>query len=221
MPACTAIIVASGSSRRMGFDKLAADLSGRPVLRFALDAFLACEDISRILVISPKERFDSLLGQDQFTKPVARIDGGQRRQDSVLAGLDALSSDEEWVAVHDGARPLIQPEAISRTLTAARETGAATLARPISETIKRDDGTGFTRSGISRENLWHTETPQIFRTTLLRRAYREVMNRGLCVTDEVSALETIDAPTKLVISEMPNLKITRPNDLALARALLA
>ena len=220
MPTCTAILVASGTSRRMGFDKLAADLGGKPVLRVTLDAFLACEDVTRILVVAPAERFESLRASGSFAKPVVRVDGGRERQDSVLAGLNALDPEEKWVAVHDGARPLVTPADIARTLAAAGESGAATLARPISETIKRADGDGFTRSGISRDNLWHTETPQIFRSDLLRRAYREISRRGLQVTDEVSAMETIDVHTKLLIAESPNIKITRPDDLALARATL-
>lgn len=214
---CAAIIVASGSSRRMGFDKLAAKLNGRPVLRASVEAFMASPRIDRVVVVCPQDRFEALLAGD-FPKPIRRVDGGAERQDSVAAGLQAVE-DSPLVAVHDGARPLITVEAIESCIAAADEHGAASLARPISETIKRADAEGFSSEGVARENLWHTETPQIFRTDLLRKAYDHVRKNNLVVTDEVSAVEALGIPTKLVASGSPNLKITHSADLALAEAL--
>lgn len=214
---CTAVIVASGSSRRMGFDKLAADLNGRSVLRTSVDQFMAAPSVERVVVVCPEARFNELLSGD-FPKPLLRVDGGAERQDSVAAGL-AESGDSALVAVHDGARPLVSVEAIESCITEAGRTGAASLARPISETIKRSDPDGFSQEGVDRENLWHTETPQIFEAGLLKRAYDHVRSHGLSVTDEVSAVEAIGVPTKLVASSTPNLKITHAADLHLAEAL--
>ena len=217
---CAAIIVASGSSRRMGFDKLAAPLMGRPVLRMTVEAFMAAESVSRVIVVCPEERLDSLLAGD-FPKPLTRVEGGAERCESVMSGLEALRPGDELVAVHDGARPLVTSSAINLCVTEAEKHGAATLARPITETIKRADEKGFSDGGVDREGLWHTETPQIFRTELLLKAYDVVAARGVPVTDEVSAMELIGIPTKLVSSAGPNLKITHSGDIELATALCA
>jgi 2-C-methyl-D-erythritol 4-phosphate cytidylyltransferase len=213
---CAAIIVAAGSSRRMGFDKLAAEIRGSSVLRRSVDAFMATEGITRVIVVAPEDRFASL-GSD-FPKPLLRMDGGKERQNSVENGLSLVM--EELVAVHDGARPLVKPETIAACIVSAREHGAATLARQVTETIKRSDADAFSRESVSRENLWFMETPQIFRTDLLREAYAEVSKRELVVTDEVSAVEAIGIPVKLIASPSPNLKITVPADIELAEALL-
>lgn len=215
---CAAILVAAGSSRRMGFDKLSAPLGGVSVLRKTLDAFLAAESIAEIVIVCPLERWQ-LIGEN-FSKPVRRVDGGENRQDSVAAGLAALSLDARWVAVHDGARPLVSADDIDRCVAVARETRAAALARRVTETLKRTDTVDFTVESVSRELLWFMETPQVFEIPLLMDAYAEVMARGWIVTDEVSALEVIGVGVKLVESSHPNFKITTPADLALAEALL-
>lgn len=216
-PSCTAILVAAGSSRRMGFDKLASNLSGKPVLRQTLEAFLAADSICSVVVVCPEERWGLLDGMD-FTKPVTRTDGGADRQDSVVRGL--AMADARFVAVHDGARPLVAPEDIDRCVAAAIEHRAAALARRATETMKRSDAEDFSAEAVSRENLWSMETPQVFDISLLREAYAAVASRGLTVTDEVSAVQAIGARVKFVESRHPNLKITTPADLALAEALL-
>jgi 2-C-methyl-D-erythritol 4-phosphate cytidylyltransferase len=215
---CSAILVAAGASRRMGFDKLASPLAGIPVLRRTLDAFLAADSIAEIVVVCPAERWELLSGE--FSKPVRRVDGGADRQDSVEAGLTALSAQTDLVAVHDGARPLITPTDIDLCVAAALQFRAAALARRVTETVKRSDETDFSAGAISRENLWFMETPQVFEIPLLLQAYQAVATQGLAVTDEVSAMEAIGVQVKFIESIQPNLKITTPADLALAEALL-
>jgi 2-C-methyl-D-erythritol 4-phosphate cytidylyltransferase len=217
---CAAIIVASGSSRRMGFDKLAAEIRGTPVLARTVRAFMAAEEITRVIVVCPEERF-RLLDGEAFPKPLDRVEGGEQRQDSVARGLALLGPDDLLVAVHDGARPLVRPESIDACVAAAREHGAATLAHAVTDTIKKADAENFARSSVDRSDLWAMETPQVFRTALLREAYAAVADRQLAVTDEVSALEAIGVPTKLVTSPYPNPKITVPADIHLATALLS
>ena len=217
---CAAIIVASGSSRRMGFDKLAAEIRGTPVLARTVRAFMAAEEITRVIVVCPEERF-RLLDGEAFPKPLDRVDGGEQRQDSVSNGLALLGPDDLLVAVHDGARPLVRPESIDATVAAARQHGAATLAHAVTDTIKKADAENFARSSVDRSGLWAMETPQVFQTALLREAYAAVAERRLAVTDEVSALEAIGIPTKLVTSPFPNPKITVPADIHLASALLS
>ncbi len=181
---CSAIIVAAGSSRRMGFDKLAAELGGVPVLRRTVEAFLAADSIESVVVVCPEELW-SLMDGIELTKSLRRVDGGTDRQDSVAAGLAEISSN--YVAVHDGARPLISPDDINRCVAAAAMHQAATLARRVTETLKRADDEGFSDEAVSRENLWFMETPQIFGIALLKEAYAAVAEQGLSITDEVSA----------------------------------
>lgn len=218
-PACAAIIVAAGSSRRMGMDKLAWPLAGVPVLRRTLEAFLKAESIHSVVVVCPEERWKLLEGV-AFCKPVLRTDGGAERQESVSSGLATLGKDVPYVAVHDGARPLISPDDIDACVAAAITHRAASLARRATETMKRSDENDFSAQAVDRENLWCMETPQVFETSLLREAYRNVSASGLAVTDEVSAVQAMGARVKFIQSIHPNLKITTPADLALAEALL-
>ncbi len=220
IPICTAIIVAAGSSRRMGFDKLSAPLGGVPVLRRTLDAFLAADAISSIIIVCPEERWGLLGDAGRFTKPVVRVDGGKDRQDSVAQGLAALPDGTELVAVHDGARPLVHPDDIARCVAEAATHRAATLARRVTETLKRSDDDAFSTGAVSRENLWFMETPQIFQTGLLKLAYAKVSEEDLTITDEVSAAEALEVKVKFVESAYPNLKVTTPADLGLAEALI-
>lgn len=215
----SAIIVAAGTSERMGFDKLAALLAGIPVLRRTLDAFLVMDSISEILVVCSRENW-AWLGHGEFAKPVRHVEGGVTRQDSVANGLAALSSAARFVAVHDGARPLVSSDDIGRCVMAANEHRGASLARRVTETLKRADADDFSTQAVSREQLWIMETPQVFELGLLREAYAEVAANGLQVTDEVSAVQAIGARVKFIESNRPNLKITRPSDLVLAAAIL-
>ena len=211
-----AVIVAAGSSRRAGFDKLAAPLAGVPVLRRSVDAFVAA-GAAAVVVVCPESRWvETGLAAADFPVPVIRVDGGAERQDSVAAGLAALPAGTRMVAVHDGARPLITPQGIAACLAAAEETGAATCAHPVVDTLKRADAAGKSLpEKVSREHLWGMETPQIFRLELLLQAYQYVKENALVVTDEVSAVEALGVPTRLVQGGA-NLKITLPGDLELA-----
>lgn len=215
---CTAILVAAGTSQRMGFDKLAAPLGGTPVLTRTLAAFMACREISEIILVTPPERM-TLLDESAFSKPVIRIDGGAERYLSVAAGLAAVAPGIELIAIHDAARPFVSQANILAVLAAAREHGAASLARRVTETLKRADESDFTAAAVPRENLWFIETPQVFRADLIRAAYRHVLENQRPVTDETSALELIGVKTKLIASTSPNPKITTPADLVSAKFL--
>ncbi len=210
-----AIIVAAGSSRRAGFDKLAAPLGGKAVLRHSIDAFVEA-GAAPIVVVCPEERWTALGLDDLAEKQVIRVDGGAERHHSVQAGLSALPSGCDYVAVHDGARPLILVEDILRCLDVARETGAAACAHPVVDTLKRADTEGNSLPEcVDRTQLWGMETPQIFERALLEEAYALVQSEGILVTDEVSALESLGRATRLVPGGF-NRKITLPDDLALA-----
>jgi 2-C-methyl-D-erythritol 4-phosphate cytidylyltransferase len=214
-----AIIVAAGTSQRMGFDKLAASLRGIPVLARSIHAFSDAPSVDEIYVVCSEARFRELV-TESFSKPIIRVDGGSSRQESVQQGLRALSPEITMVAVHDGARPLVRVGDIEQCIERARQYGASSLARKVTETLKRADAEGFARSSVDRALLWFMETPQCFRLNVLKRAYQHVRERNLQVTDEVSAVDAIGISTFLVESSGSNLKITIPVDLEFASFLI-
>ena len=199
----------------MGADKLLMLLRGEPVLQRTLRAFAECDEVGEILLIAPPER------AEQLTLPAhcRVLAGGAERRDSVWAGLQAATF--PYVAVHDGARPLITPETIKRTIAAAREHGAAALARPVTETLKRATADLIvTPEILDRAHLWSMETPQVAERTRLVAAYEIILREQLLVTDEVSAFQRAGMAVQLVESFTPNPKITFPADLRLAELLL-
>jgi 2-C-methyl-D-erythritol 4-phosphate cytidylyltransferase len=219
----SAIIVAAGSSQRMGFDKLLALLGDKPVLVHTLDAFERAGCVDEIILVARPERvseLQELVRQSKFKKVRSVVAGGTHRQDSVRAGLERLQAEARYVAVHDAARPLVMPEQIERVFTLARQHGAAALAEPITDTLKRADENRFVTGGVAREGLYAMQTPQIFSRDLLVDAYAGVAAKNLSITDEVSAVEHLGAKVLLVPNEEFNVKITYPRDLLLAQSAL-
>ncbi len=220
----TAIIVAAGSSQRMGFDKLFALLGDQPVVARTVQAFERAECVDEIILVGREDRlaeFRELSARAQFKKVRHIIPGGVRRQDSVQAGLDLLGPATRYVAVHDAARPLVTGEQIARVLAGCRIHGAAALAEPITDTLKRADEECFVCGGVDRAGLYAMQTPQIFSRDLLLDAYKIVEVKRLAITDEVSAVEQLGAKVLLVPNGEFNLKITYPRDLALAQSFLS
>ncbi len=215
-----ALVVAAGESRRMGgTDKVLASLGGKPVLLRAVEPFQGCALIDTVVVVVAGRNLAQcreLLSAPEYSKIAAVGVGGQRRQDSVLAGLRALPGCE-WVVIHDGARPLMTADIIERGLEAARETGAAIAAVPVTDTIKIAGADGIIRQTPDRAGLWAAQTPQVFRFDIIDRAYR---NAGDEVTDDASLVEKIGLKVKLFMGSYRNIKITAPDDLAYAEALL-
>lgn len=205
-----AIIVASGSSRRMGFDKLAAEWQGKPILWHSVHAFSQQREITQIIVVTPPERFEWL---SDLGDQLVRVDGGTERPDSVLAGLQILNDNITHVAIHDGARPLIDQSSIIQTYAAAERYQAAALARKVVETLKRATPEGITTDSVSRDHLWTMETPQVFEKNLILKAYEHFSAGDSSITDEVSALQLLGQGTKLVENKSPNPKITLQADL--------
>jgi 2-C-methyl-D-erythritol 4-phosphate cytidylyltransferase len=220
----SAIIVAGGSSQRMGFDKLLALLGDKPVLVHTLGAFERTASVDQIILVGQSERvaeLKELVHRNEFQKVRAIVPGGRQRQDSVRAGLERLDPGVHYVAVHDAARPLVRPEQIERVFAQAREHGAAALAEPVTDTLKRADENRLVTGGVAREGLFAMQTPQIFSRDLLRSAYDAVAAENLLITDEVSAVEHLGAKVVLVPNDEFNFKITYPRDLLLAESVLA
>ena len=215
----SAIIVAAGSSRRMGFNKLMAPLCGEPVLRRTLGVFQQCAAIDEIIVVtSDALRMEiDVWRSSGFEKITKIIAGGAERHLSVHVGLQALNPACDIVAVHDGARPLISVNQITRCVEAARTQAAVACARPMTETLKRCDSDGRITDSIDRANAWIMETPQVFQRELLVRAYEAVIRDSLLVTDEVSAVQHLGEPVFVVENAEPNPNITFPADILLAQ----
>jgi 2-C-methyl-D-erythritol 4-phosphate cytidylyltransferase len=219
-PKVGAIIVAAGSSRRMGgIDKVFAPLSGKPVLVRVLDAFESCELVNQIVVVVSEknlERCRRLITGEGWPKPIEVCAGGRWRQDSVAAGLSRLNNCQ-WVVIHDGARPLVTKDLIERGLEAAKETGAAIAAIPVTDTIKVAGDDRIVHQTPPRQNLWAVQTPQVFRVDIIARAYEQTKGE---VTDDASLVERLGFRVKLYMSAYDNIKITNSDDLALAEVLL-
>jgi 2-C-methyl-D-erythritol 4-phosphate cytidylyltransferase len=219
----TAIIVAAGSSQRMGVDKLFALLGGKPVIAHTLNVFECTDCVDKIILVGRAERLPELqeLVRSAESRKVRVVAGGQHRQDSVRAGLSLLASGARYVAVHDAARPFITAEQIGCVFELARQHGAAALAEPITDTLKRADKNRFVSGGVDRKRLYAMQTPQIFSRDLLVDAYDAVAANKLSITDEVSAVEHLGAKVLLVPNDQFNLKITFPRDLLLAESFLS
>jgi 2-C-methyl-D-erythritol 4-phosphate cytidylyltransferase len=217
----TAIIVAAGSSQRMGFDKLTASVAGKPVIEHAVDAFDRANSVAEIIIVTRKDRlqeFEELVGKRTKVREV--IAGGEHRQDSVRAGLQRLDPQTKYVAVHDAARPLVTPEQIERVFAECQRHGAAALAELVSDTLKHADTDLRVTGSVDRNQLFIMQTPQVFERKLLEEAYRAVYAEKLRITDEVSAIEHGGGKVVLVPNEDFNFKITYQRDLRLADFIL-
>ena len=219
----TAIIVAAGSSRRMGSDKLFEIMAGKPVIAHTIDAFELADSVGEIIVVTRDDRCNEirkLTCNQSFKKVRAIITGGERRQDSVRAGLENLRRDARYIAVHDAARPLVRPEQIERVFERCRVHGAAALAEPVNDTLKRADIDLVVTDSVDRHQLYAMQTPQIFERAWIEEAYRDVYAKKVSVTDEVSAVERLGRKVFLVPNDDFNFKITYPRDLPLAEFVL-
>jgi len=219
----SAILVAGGSSQRMGFDKLFAVIAGEPVIAHPIRAFERATSVDEIVVVAREDRHDEIrkISRDRgFKKVLSIVPGGERRQDSVRAGLDRINRDAKYVAVHDAARPLITPKQIERAFEQCRIHGAAALAQPVNDTLKRADADLLVIGSVDRRQLYAMQTPQIFERKLLESAYGAVYAENILVTDEVSAVERLGYKVALVLDADFDFKITYPRDLPVADFIL-
>jgi len=203
----------------MGFDKLFAVIAGEPVIAHPIRAFERATSVDEIVVVAREDRHDEIrsISRDKgFKKVLSIVPGGERRQDSVRAGLDRISHDAKYVAVHDAARPLITPEQIERAFEQCRVHGAAALAQPVNDTLKRADADLMVVGSVDRHQIFAMQTPQIFERKLIEDAYRAVYAENILVTDEVSAVERLGYKVALVLDDDFNLKITYSRDLPVA-----
>lgn len=215
----TAIIVAAGSGSRFNSDKPKQflEIGGKPVIVHTLERFQASPSVDQIVLVlagDQIERFD----RHCVPKISSIVSGGATRAQSVLNGLNAVDAETSIIAVHDGARPLVTVEEIERTIERAKHTGAACLVAAVTDTIKTVVG-GQISATLDRAKLRRAFTPQVFSADLLRRAFDDT-DLGESVTDECFLVERLGHPIAIVEGSSRNIKITYPEDLAFAEALL-
>ena len=220
-PYCAAVVVAAGSAARMeGTDKIFAILDRLPVICRTLDAFERCDLIDEVVVVAREDTIERMSRLcPAYPKARMVVPGGATRLGSVLAGVQAVSSEAKLIAVHDGARPLVPVEVITKTAAKAAKFAAAAPAIPVKDTIKvSTDGT--VQQTPDRRTLYAVQTPQIFDADLLRAALQNALDKQLAITDDCSAVEAIGMTVQLTDGSEENIKITTPLDLELAEAIL-
>lgn len=224
VPYCAAVVPAAGSATRMeGQDKLLLPLGDRPVLVWTLQALESSDLIREIVVVTrpdlivPVGQMCKEYGLGKVTKVVV---GGETRSASVFAGLGEVSKRAELTAIHDGARPLVTVDVIDKAILQAASYGAAAPAIPIKDTVKRASG-GMSEETLDRENLFAVQTPQVFRTDLIRGALQKALEDGESLTDDCAAVERLGMRPALTEGSEENIKLTTPIDLLVAEALLA
>jgi len=221
-----AIIPAAGSGIRMGLTtpKQFFALEGIPILIHTLKVFQLVESIGLIIVVVPLEYFawaEEQVQKHHLSKVFKVVAGGKHRQDSVLAGLEALPQEIEIVLVHDGVRPFVPVSVIENCLKAAEKDGAAMVAVPVKDTLKAVSSDKVIERTIDRSGVWQAQTPQAAEVSLLKKAFADAAkDKKFIATDEAALLERLHIPVKVVEGSEKNIKITRPEDLILAKAIL-
>ena len=205
----------------MGEDKLFADVAGRPLIALTLAAAAASGAFERVVIAAPEPRHEliSALARDAGFADVVLTTGGARRQDSVRLALDRVG-ESAIVAVHDAARPLCAPQLFVDCVAVAREHGAATVAMPVVDSIKRGSG-GVIVQSLDRHDLYAIQTPQAFRRELLVEGHRHAALNALVVDDDAALVEALGTAVHIVPGNPDNFKVTHPRDLVLLRALVA
>ena len=221
----SAIIVAAGQGIRMKgtMRKQYLDLSGRPVLAHSIMTFDSCSLVDEILLVIPKEDVEycqnKILSLLDLNNQINLVCGGDKRQDSVYNGLKATTKNTETVVIHDGVRPFIQPEDLKQCILVSKKYGACILGTPASDTLKRADKSNIIETTLSRENIWLAQTPQAFKYDLILKAHETARRDGYVGTDDASLVERMGEDVKIINGGKFNIKITKKEDLAIAKAM--
>ncbi len=219
-----AIIVAAGQSQRLAgaVPKQFRDICGRPMLSWTISRFESAASIERIVVVVAEEHLlyvsQRIIDPYGFSKVQKIVIGGATRRESVFKGLKALPLSTQFVAIHDGARPLVTPVDINRVVDVAFKDKAAMLATPASDTVKRVRD-GFILGTLDRDSLYLAQTPQVFQYDLIMAAHTET-DGSIAVTDDAALVESRGFKVRVVEPRTPNIKVTTPDDLLIAEALL-
>ncbi len=218
------VIVGAGSGTRLGgVDKAFMQLERRPLLGHAVDAFESVDEVDEIVLVVGSHRIADaweLASTSDWRKVVAVVAGGDTRQRSVFSGMSALGNCD-LIAIHDAARPLVTAEIVRNGIASARAHGAAVAAIPVRDTLKRSRGEqALVESTVDRTDLWAAQTPQVFRSSVLSEAYQLIGDRASEYTDDAGVVEAAGLPVAIFPGSVGNLKVTHPDDLPVATALL-
>lgn len=222
-PHCSAVILAAGSSQRMGSDKLLHNLGIMPVLARTLLAFQDCDLVDEIVVVTRMEKIMEVAGlckKYRIEKASKVISGGATRMESALAGVSEVKSRAKLIAIHDGARPLVSVELIERTIRAAAQYKAAVPAVKSVDSLKLVDDKDTVTGSVDREQVLRVQTPQVFEADLIKGALSYAAGKKLPLTDDCSAAELMGIKAHVVPGEEDNIKLTTPRDMLFAAAIL-
>lgn len=219
-----ALIPAAGAGKRMGGDrnKQYLEIGGKPILAHTLEVFEGIEAISEVYLIVPEEDCAyccDLVDGIRFTKPIRIISGGKERQDSVKNGIDAIYNCD-IVMVHDGVRPFVTEDIINRSVEETVRCGATVVAVPAKDTIKSVDEEGNIIETLERKKLWQVQTPQTFKYEIIKEAFDKAYKDGFYGTDDASLVERMGHKVRIIEGSYQNIKITTPEDMIIAEAIL-
>lgn len=219
----SAVIVCAGNSTRMGgVNKILLPLGERKVIGVTMQAFQQCDSITEIIIVAREDDIPAIQEEAKaagISKLSACTTGGATRQESVINGIRKISKEAELIAVHDGARPLVKPEHIEKVIKDASVFGGATLGVPVKDTIKTVDG-GLIVDTPPRSSLYITQTPQIFKRNLYFEGIDFALEHSLDFTDDCQLVEAIGGKVAMTVGDYTNIKITTPEDIAIAEVLL-
>ena len=222
-PVCSVVVAAAGASQRMsGDDKQFVEIHGKPLLAYTLEAFEKSAFVNEIIIAARQDmlmRVCEICEQYNISKAVQILSGGETRLDSVMNGVFAVSKKAKLIAVHDGARPCVTAEIIANAVKTAKRFHAAAPAVPISSTVKRAER-GIVQETVDRKNLFEIQTPQVFTAELIKGALTNAKNKSLEITDDCMAVELMGGTVHLTEGSRSNIKITKMEDVLIAKALL-
>ncbi len=222
-PHCSVVVVAAGSSERMGSDKMLMTLGAKPVIIRTLMAFQKCPMVDDIVVVTKREKIMALADMIKLydiSKVTQVISGGATRMESSLAGVSAVRKGAKLIAIHDGARPLVSRELIERVVREANEHTSAVPVIPSTDTLKRIDEKGVITGSVDRASVVRVQTPQVFDADIIKGALTKAVEKRLPITDDCSAVDMMGFATYTVEGDAGNIKLTLPEDMVLAEAIL-
>jgi 2-C-methyl-D-erythritol 4-phosphate cytidylyltransferase len=217
------VVVAAGSSERMGTDKMLMNLNSKPVIIRTLTAFEKCPLVDDIVVVTKQDKILDLadmIKQNNITKVTQVISGGATRMESSLAGVSAVRKGAKLIAIHDGARPLVTQAVIESTINAANEYMAAVPVVPSPDTLKQVDENGIITGTVDRQQIFRVQTPQVFDADIIKGALTKAVEKKLMLTDDCAAVDMMGVKTHVVEGDNENIKLTTPGDKIIAEAIL-